>query len=56
MIVYHTLVIVYHTNNALIFQDIVTETMYGTIEILRGMIGQMAEADDMYVVEDLRSE
>lgn len=36
-------------------KDIVMETMQGTAEILRGMTAQFAEADDMVIVEDLRS-
>ena len=37
-------------------QDIVEESKHGTTEILRGMTAQLAEADDMVVVEDIRSE
>ena len=32
------------------------ESKHGTTEILRGMTAQLAEADDMVVVEDIRSE
>ena len=37
-------------------QEIVQETMHGTTEILRGMTSQYAEADDIVIVEDIRSE